>query len=105
MRNSSKPTRFRKSLIASAVAIPVAGMIFFGGTATVSAFTPDVAAQAKHYWECFGWMITDPDTHAANCLPGNYVDPPPVTKSGSGIRPPIYTTTTTTTTTTTVTFA
>ena len=30
----------------------------------------DVIDEIGHFIECFGWMLTDPATHVANCNPG-----------------------------------
>lgn len=30
----------------------------------------DVLDEIGHFIECFGWMLTDPATHVANCNPG-----------------------------------
>lgn len=66
-------------------AIPVAGLLFFGSTASSQAFTPEVAKQIDHFVECFGWMITAPAMHSANCSPPNHVWPrDPDTGSGDG---------------------
>ena len=30
----------------------------------------DVIDEIGHFIDCFGWMLTDPATHVANCNPG-----------------------------------
>lgn len=73
---SAKPKSRRRLALA---AIPVASLLFLGGTVTSQA--SDVIEQIDHFVECFGWMITTPEMHQANCSPANYVWP---RDSGSG---------------------
>lgn len=85
---SLKTSRTKAVLIAAALA----GAIVAGTTATTTAFD-------RHFIDCVGWMIVDPDSHAANCLPGRAVAPDgsiSPTSGGSSI--------TTTTTVTTILF-
>ncbi|CAN7672568.1 hypothetical protein LJR016_005372 [Devosia sp. LjRoot16] len=99
-RKSAKPKSRRPLALA---AIPVAGLLFLGSTVTSQAFfTPDVVAQIDHFVECFGWMITDPELHQANCSPArNFTNEWLGSGSGSGSGGIVIVTTTTTTTTTT----
>lgn len=68
-----------KSLRAILVAGALAGAVVTGSTATTTAFD-------QHFLDCFGWMIVDPDTHSANCLPSRVAPSAPGTtsKTGSG---------------------
>lgn len=74
--------------------IPVSGLLVLGSTATSQAFfTPDVIEQIDHFVECFGWMITDPELHQANCSPANVVWPRDSGGgSGDGAAPPVIVT-------------
>lgn len=74
--------RSRAILIGAATAVAVT----LAGVAGAQALT---AAHVKHYIECFGWMITDPDTHADNCLPG-HIPPLESLSSDGGPPPPDY---------------
>lgn len=96
MLGSNKSAKPKSRLRLAVAAVPVAVLLFLGSTVTSQAFfTPDVIEQIDHFVECFGWMITDPEMHNANCSPANYVWPhDPV--SGSGDGPDVIVTTTTT---------
>ena len=63
---SARPGKARRvrMLLAGAAS---AAVLTISGVVAAQAFTP---VHIKHFVECFGWMITDPDTHADNCLPG-----------------------------------
>lgn len=62
MRTSSK-----------AIVTGVAALAFLAaGTAASNAqLSIGNLAYVKHIAECMGWLITDPDKHAAECLPSN----------------------------------
>lgn len=49
----------------------VTGLLALAATGGAYAFTPNVVAEVDHFIECFGWMLTDPETHAAECMPSN----------------------------------
>lgn len=101
MLDFNKPAKPKSRRRFALAAIPVAGLLFLGSTATSQAFfTPDVIEQIDHFVECFGWMITDPEMHNAECSPPNVVWPHDPA-SGSGNGPAVIVTTTTTTTSTT----
>lgn len=61
----SRPKRRARILLAG---VGTAAAVTIFGVAGAQALT---AAQVQHFVECFGWMITDPDKHADNCLPGH----------------------------------
>ena len=67
-----------KSLRAILIAGALAGAVVTGSTVTTTAFD-------QHFLDCFGWMIVDPETHSANCLPSRVVanEPPSTSKTGS----------------------
>ncbi len=69
----------KKTIIATMTAGMLATAAVVGGTTATRAFD-------QHFIECFGWMITDPDTHAANCLPSRVVpsEPGSTSKKSSG---------------------
>jgi hypothetical protein len=61
--------------------LPVIGFVSAGALAAAlvvgSAVTTTATAQSgfDHFIACAGWLFTDPDAHAANCLPGRIVGP------------------------------
>lgn len=73
----------------------MAGMVILP-SGSAQAITPDVQAQADHYFHCLGLMLTDPEQHAEECLPNNIPNsnkslsepsigsPPPPTKPECG---------------------
>ena len=75
---NGKRKRTRRLLLGAATA----AIVTVAGVAGAQALT---AIQAQHFIECFGWMLSDPDTHAANCLPGHV--PPLGTLSTGGDDP------------------
>ena len=79
-----------KSIRSILIAGALAGAVVTGSTVTTTAFD-------QHFLDCFGWMITDPDTHSANCLPSRVVTNEPPSTSRSGSPEMTYTTTITTT--------
>jgi hypothetical protein len=100
MRNHNlRSSRFRRTALECAAALA----LVVSSTAAAQAFTPEVGLQVRHFIECFGFMITDPAMHQAECSPGK----PGVYDSTSDIGPasprirttyyePPYTTVTTT---------
>lgn len=71
MRKLETPTKTPRNRVQRGViAAALAGALLVGGGITTAALSQDIRGDVHHYWECFGWMITDPATHAANCLPG-----------------------------------
>ena len=64
--------------------VATAGVLALGGTTAARALTPNVVAEVGHFVECFGWMITAPDTHADNCLPGHIPPLESLVDSGPG---------------------
>src|SRR5690606_41651797 len=66
--NSGGTNSARRKLVSM---LSIVGLLAVGGATGANAFTPNVAAEVGHFVECFGWMITDPNTHAGNCLPGH----------------------------------
>ena len=82
-RNTKRLTGLKKTLLLALAAIPMSAIIVAGGTMSVRA-SPDVMEQVHHYIECFGWMITDPETHVANCAPGHIPPYDPITNDPSG---------------------
>jgi hypothetical protein len=72
-----------------AVAILAAGFTMSSATSSYAIFN---AEQTQHIIECARWLLTDPETHAENCLPSrvavpfrslsepvtSYIAPPPV---------------------------
>lgn len=106
MRNSAKTAGPKTRLPLGLVAVPVAGLLLLAGTVATQAFTPNVARTVDHFVECFGWMITDPRVHEAECGPGSFPPYESISSSTDSV-PPIVTTTTTislpTTTTITIT--
>lgn len=95
MGNSSKSNESKSRRLFRLVAIPVAALLFLGGTVATQAFDPAVARQVDHFVECFGWMIFDPVMHEAECSPGIVWPHDPVSTigDGGGIKTTIYTTT------------
>ena len=82
-RTTKRLTGLKITLLLALAAIPMSAIIVAGGTMSVRA-SPDVMEQINHYIECFGWMITDPETHVANCAPGHIPPYDPVSRAGSG---------------------
>ena len=74
MRRKSTTPRTTMWIRAGVVVLAAASALV-GTTAATRAFDP------QHIIECFGWMLTDPEMHAANCLPSNV---PPVLGPISG---------------------
>jgi hypothetical protein len=60
MRKSKPP--LRSSWLQAAVVVLVATAAVIGTTVAPRAFD-------QHFIECLGWMLTDPELHAANCGP------------------------------------
>lgn len=87
MPESYKPAKRKSHLRLALAAIPVSALLFLGGTVASRAFTPNVAEEFDHFVECFGWMITDPDMHNAECAPGRAVGPDSPVSSGGGADP------------------
>jgi hypothetical protein len=45
----------------------------------------NVAREARHFFECLGLLLTDPDLHAQECLPNSHVPGPMILlKDGTG---------------------
>lgn len=84
MGHSSKPSESKSRRLFGLVAVPVAGLLLLGGTVATQAFDPAVASQVDHFVECFGWMITDPAMHEAECSPGIVWPHDPVSEIGGG---------------------
>ena len=84
MKHSSKSNESKSRRLFGLVAIPIAALLFLGGTVATQAFTPDVAEQVDHFVECFGWMIVDPAMHEAECSPGIFWPHDPVSEIGNG---------------------
>ena len=81
--NKSAPTSKRRRARLLLAGVGTVALVTALGIAGAQALT---AIQAQHFIECFGWMLSDPETHAANCLPGNV--PPLDTLSTGGDDPP-----------------
>ncbi|HEY0919172.1 hypothetical protein, partial [Devosia sp.] len=41
-------------------------------------------SQVQHFVECLRWMISDPEMHAANCLPGQELPLASLSSLGEG---------------------
>ena len=95
MGNSSKTNGSKSRRLFGLAAVPVAAVLFLGGTVATQAFTPNVAAQVDHFVECFGWMIVDPAMHESECSPGIFLPHDPVSTIGGGGGGYVVTTTTT----------
>lgn len=70
-RDHSTQAKNRRTAKALLVSAGTAAIVTVFGVAGAQAFTPNVQDNVEHFIECFGWMLTDPDTHAQNCLPGH----------------------------------
>lgn len=87
MRKSAKTVGSRPRLPLGLIAVPVAGLLLLAGTVATQAFTPNVVKTVDHFVECFGWMITDPTMHEAECGPGYYPPHDPISSSGDSVQP------------------
>ncbi|MDP1731337.1 MAG: hypothetical protein Q8L54_09210 [Devosia sp.] len=56
----------------------VGAMLMLSISAPAFAVTENVQRETAHFIECLGWLISDPDRHAEECLPSNV---PPVNSS------------------------
>lgn len=80
----------RKTIVATMTAGMLAIAAVVGGTTATRAFD-------QHFIDCLGWLLTDPDTHAANCLPSRVVpsESGSTSKTGSSYSSPTTTITVT----------
>lgn len=104
MGNSAKTSRSKTRLPIGLIAFPVAGLLLLAGTVATQAFTPNVVKTVDHFVECFGWMITDPTMHEAECSPGFFPPYESVASSTDSAQPTTITNIPTTTFTTTTTY-
>jgi hypothetical protein len=75
----------RASFVVKAVGLVAAGAI--AGTMSVAVTTPTQAFTIEHWThfiECKTWLFTDPEAHAANCLPSRVVITPIGSTSTTG---------------------
>lgn len=70
-------------------AVP-AGMLLASVSFTPGHAVDNVIRETRHFFECFGMMIGDPDAHARNCLPNRVVLNGPIhqTTGGDFVPPP-----------------
>lgn len=104
MRNAAKTVGPKTRLPLGLVVVPVAGLLLLAGTVASQAFTPNVARTVDHFVECFGWMITDPAVHEAECGPGTFPPYESISSSTDSAQPTTITNIPTTTFTTTTTY-
>ena len=76
--------RLGKAATGALLTISVTVGVLLASTAGNAAVSANVARNANHFIECFGWMLTDPDLHRDHCSPGHKPVDDPVSDINGG---------------------
>lgn len=79
-RKLAKPSVSRQTLAKTLGIASLTLTISLANVAPSQAFffllDPNLEDDIEHFIECKQWLFSDPETHSANCLPSNYLNPP-----------------------------